>query len=49
MNQCLWANDMDKYACGIYRRHWSDEMMIQKDIRELLNELKPEEEMEVSF
>lgn len=43
MNQCLWANDMDKYACGIYRRHWNDEVMIQKDIRELLNELKPED------
>jgi len=30
---CVWANDNDKYACQIYRRHWNDGTLHEGDIR----------------
>ncbi len=31
--RCVWANDNDKYACQIYRKHWGDRELIEADIR----------------
>ena len=30
---CVWANDNDKYACQIYRKHWGSEELHEGDIR----------------
>ncbi|MCE5322412.1 DNA cytosine methyltransferase [bacterium] len=43
MNRCVWANEIDKFACGIYRRHWSDGTLHQGDIRDVLGELEQED------
>ena len=31
--RCVWANEWDKYASGIYRYHWNDGTMHEGDIR----------------
>ena len=33
--QCLWANDNDKAACRIYRKHWPDGILRETDIQAL--------------
>jgi DNA (cytosine-5)-methyltransferase 1 len=33
MNTCLYANDIDDYACKVYRKNWNDGTMHQEDIR----------------
>jgi len=30
---CVWANDNDKYACQIYRKHFGTEELVEGDIR----------------
>ena len=30
---CVWANDIDKYACQIYRKNFGDKELIEGDIR----------------
>jgi len=30
---CVYANDNDKYACQIYRRHWENKELHEEDIR----------------
>jgi len=29
---CVWANDNDRYACQIYRKHWGDGELYEGDI-----------------
>ena len=31
--RCVWANDWDKYACQIYRKHYGDKELVEGDIR----------------
>ncbi len=31
--RCVWANDNDKYACQIYRKHWGNKELHEGDIR----------------
>lgn len=33
MNTCLYANELDSYACRVYRKHWNDGTLHQEDIR----------------
>jgi site-specific DNA-cytosine methylase len=35
MNTSLFANDFNDYACAVYRSHWNDGTLLQKDIREV--------------
>jgi site-specific DNA-cytosine methylase len=30
---CVWANDIDKYACQIYRKNFGDKELVEGDIR----------------
>jgi len=30
---CVWANDNDKYACQIYRKHYGNSELVEGDIR----------------
>jgi DNA (cytosine-5)-methyltransferase 1 len=34
---CVWANDLDKSACDVYRSQWNDGTLFEGDI----NEVKP--------
>lgn len=36
MNTCLYANEIDNYACAVYRKHWNDNTLEQGDIRQIL-------------
>ncbi len=38
MNRCVWANEMDRFACEIYRTHWDDGTLRRGDIRDVLSE-----------
>ncbi len=38
MNTCLYANEIDDYACMVYRRHWPDGTLHQEDIRRVTGE-----------
>jgi len=31
--RCVWANDIDKHACQIYRKHFGDRELVEGDIR----------------
>jgi len=31
--RCVWANDIDKYACQIYRKHYGTKELVEGDIR----------------
>jgi DNA (cytosine-5)-methyltransferase 1 len=31
--KCVWANDIDKYACQIYRKNFGDKGLVEGDIR----------------
>jgi len=31
--RCVWANDIDKYASQIYRKHYGDKELVEGDIR----------------
>jgi DNA (cytosine-5)-methyltransferase 1 len=31
--RCVWANDWDKYACQIYRKHYGTKELVEADIR----------------
>lgn len=33
--RCVWSNDIDKYASGVYRRHWNDGTHVEGDIRNI--------------
>jgi DNA (cytosine-5)-methyltransferase 1 len=33
--RCVWANDNDKYACQIYRKHYGTKELIEGDIQEI--------------
>jgi len=39
--QCVWACDIDKYACMIYRKHCGKEGLYEGDIREVPTEAIP--------
>ena len=30
--KCVWANDIDKYACQIYRKHWGEQELYEGNI-----------------
>jgi len=42
---CIWANDNDKYACQIYRRHWNDGTLQEGDIRAIDADSIPEHDL----
>jgi DNA (cytosine-5)-methyltransferase 1 len=31
--KCVWANDIDKYACQVYRRNFGDGELVEGDVR----------------
>ncbi len=33
--ECVYANDNDKFACQVYRRHWDDGTLDERDIRDV--------------
>lgn len=33
--ECVYANDYDRFACQVYRRHWPDGTLHEGDIREV--------------
>ncbi len=33
MNTCLYANELDDYACAVYCKHWDDGTLHKEDIR----------------
>ena len=39
--KCLWANEIDKYACKIYRKNFGDNELVEEDIREISAESIP--------
>lgn len=41
----VWANDNDKYACLIYRRHYGDKELIEQDIRTVDPSTIPEHDL----
>lgn len=43
--QCVWANEIDPYACKVYRKNFGDKELIEGDIREIKTETIPEFEM----
>lgn len=42
---CVWANDNDKYACQIYRKHWDDGTLYEGDIRAVDADAIPEHDL----
>jgi len=43
--QCVWANDNDKYACQIYRKHFRGKELYEGDIRAVDVDAIPEHEL----
>lgn len=41
----VWANEIDKYACQIYKKNFGDETLIEKDIREIKTDNIPDHEL----
>ena len=35
LGECVYANDADPFACSIYRKHWNDGTLDERDIREV--------------
>ncbi|KKK96376.1 hypothetical protein LCGC14_2663400, partial [marine sediment metagenome] len=35
LGEGVYANDVDPFACSIYRRHWGDKELDERDIREV--------------
>ena len=33
--RCVWANDNDKYACQIYRKHYGNSELVEEDITKI--------------
>lgn len=31
--KCVWSNELDRYACAVYRHHWDDNTLYEGDIR----------------
>jgi len=31
--RCVWANDIDRHACQVYRKRWNDGTLVEGDIR----------------
>jgi DNA (cytosine-5)-methyltransferase 1 len=42
---CVWANDIDKYACQIYRRQWNDRTLYEGDIKTVDADSIPEHDL----
>lgn len=42
---CVWANDNDRYACRIYRKHWDDGTLQEGDIRAVDASAIPEHDL----
>ena len=42
---CVWANDNDRYACQIYRRHWGSGELYEGDIRAVDPSTIPEHDL----
>jgi DNA (cytosine-5)-methyltransferase 1 len=40
--RCVWANDIDKYACQIYRKHYGDKELVEGDIRTIDSSSMPD-------
>lgn len=38
----VWANECDKYACQVYRKHFGDAELAEKDIREVKTDSVPD-------
>lgn len=34
--ETVWANDIDRYACQVYRKHWDDGVLHEGDIRQVV-------------
>jgi len=43
--RCIWANDNDKYACQIYRKHYGDKELVEGDIRTIDSNAIPDFEL----
>jgi len=43
--RCVWANDNDKYACQIYRKHWGDRELYEGGIRAVDADAIPEHDL----
>jgi len=46
--KCVWANDNDKTACQIYRKHFGDGELIEGDIREVDTKTIPDHNLLVA-
>jgi DNA (cytosine-5)-methyltransferase 1 len=42
---CVWANDNDRYACQIYRKHWNDGTLHEGNIRAVDTDAIPEHDL----
>ena len=40
--KCLWANEVDKYACQIYRKNFGEKELVEGDIRKISAEDIPD-------
>lgn len=43
--RCIWANDFDKYASRIYRRHFGEKELIESDIRTIDEKTVPDHDL----
>ena len=44
-HKCVWANDIDKYACKIYRKHFGKKELYEGDIRAVEPRTIPEADL----
>jgi DNA (cytosine-5)-methyltransferase 1 len=43
--RCVWANDIDKYACQIYRKHYGTKELLEADIKTINPDSIPDFEL----
>ena len=43
--RCVWANDNDKYACQIYRKHFGTEELVEGDIKTINPDTIPDHDL----
>jgi len=39
--KCVWANEIDKYACQTYKKNFGEKELVENDIRKIKNEKIP--------
>lgn len=42
---CVWANEIDKYACQIYKKNYGEKELTEKDIKTIPTEIIPDHEL----